>query len=364
MTKIHYVRSQWEGMSPSDLGQFQRYLFNHYRQNGFPYIKLSMTEKIDIFRQLQSVDYKELLINEKQFKQTMHGLSLAGSYFPHMHSVRCNKMKTPVEAFEDDATFMKCIKKQLQYEDCITDNKIRKILRLRTGVQSVSNFRPSTAGCIYELFSGDGVVWDMSSGFGGRMLGAMTSQRLKKYIGVDPSTKTFEGLTQMKEDLQPLHDKEIELHNVGSEVYEPDRESLDLCFTSPPYFDCEKYSDEETQSYKKFPNEDDWIRGFMGKTLESCHYGLKPEGLLMLNIANVATHPDLCRDVLEEAHNKGFELIDTFQYLLSVFQKEGFKEEPVYIFKKRDNKRKDMVDKCVSVLNLGRAYEDVDDLFE
>ena len=40
------------------------------------------------------------------------------------------------------------------------------------------------------------------------------------------------------------------------------KKSLDLCFTSPPYFDTEKYSDEDTQSYKKFPTEDGWVNGF------------------------------------------------------------------------------------------------------
>ena len=39
------------------------------------------------------------------------------------------------------------------------------------------------------------------------------------------------------------------LHQCGSEEFEQDRNSLDFAFTSPPYFDTEQYSNEQTQSY-------------------------------------------------------------------------------------------------------------------
>ena len=38
-------------------------------------------------------------------RQTMHGLGTAGSYFPHMMSVRSGKFRTPMEVFEDDNLF-------------------------------------------------------------------------------------------------------------------------------------------------------------------------------------------------------------------------------------------------------------------
>ena len=50
---------------------------------------------------------------------------------------------------------------------------------------------------IYEKFGGDGVVWDMSCGWGGRLLGFL-SKNTKHYIGTEPSTKTFDGLKKMQ----------------------------------------------------------------------------------------------------------------------------------------------------------------------
>jgi len=361
MISPYYRQIDWEGLGPYDLQRFEQKVFDHYRSKGFPYIYLTPTQKIDAFLKMKRMDYRNIL-DGKNFRQTMHGLGLAWVYFPHAYEIRCNKMKTAMEAYLDDKILMSAIKKSMSHNHNITDNSVRKILKLHTGVQTVANFRPSTAGCIYELFSGDGVVWDMSAGFGGRMLGAMTSNRLKKYIAVDPSTKTFDGLIQMKEDLKDLHDKEIELYETGSELFTPDKESLDLCFTSPPYFNCERYSEDKGQSCIQYDNKDAWLNEFMKETLDNCYWGLKPEGILMINIANVASYKTLCDDTVEMALKCGFELIDTFGYTLSNINKAGFKIEPVYIFKKRSyiKNGSDIIKDCVT----WNSVEDISDLFE
>ena len=92
---------------------------------------------------------------------------------------------------------------------------------------------------------------------------------------------------------------EIELHEMGSQDFRPDRNSLDLCFTSPPYFDTEKYSNEATQSYRKYPGRQEWLHGFLGTTLDNCWCGLKPTGRLIINIANVKSYPTLEEDLSE-----------------------------------------------------------------
>ena len=57
---------------------------------------------------------------------------------------------------------------------------------------------------------------------------------------------------------------------VGSEEFKPRENTVDLCFTSPPYFDTEKYADEPTQSYIKYPSEKEWIDGFLTQTIQNC----------------------------------------------------------------------------------------------
>ena len=178
----------------------------------------------------------------------MHGLNICWYYFPHSWEVKCGNMFSPMETFLDDTRFHKVIDKRIKFGTYVSDSGIRKQLKIHTGTQSVSNFRPTAAYGIYE-YSDSKVVYDMSSGYGGRMLGSYLSNKVTKYIGTDPCKETYDGLMKMKDD---LNYKNCELYNIGSEDFIPDKNSIDLCFTSPPYFDTEKYSNEDTQSWKKY----------------------------------------------------------------------------------------------------------------
>ena len=204
-------------------------------------------------------------------------------------------------------------------------------IRDSTNSQAVSNFRPSAAKLIYEKFGGD-VIWDMSCGWGGRLIGFLASSR-PKYIGTEPSSNTFEGLQKIKKDFYYLT-KSVELHKLGSEVFEPKRESLDLCFTSPPYFDTEKYSDEETQSYKKYPNKDKWVNGFLQKTIENCYNGLKGNKYMLINIANTPKYKFIEEETVKISNDLGFKQEETIQLTLSSVMGAGYKYEPIFVFKK------------------------------
>src|SRR3989304_2448004 len=178
---MHFNESKWKNMTEQELEVFKKEVFDHYRKNGFPY-------------------YNDDLEKQK-----------------------------------------KSIKKMDEYfktHEVIKNSGIRKALRGTTGAQAVSNFRPSASRAIYDKYGGDGVTWDPSAGFGGRLLGAISSPRIKKYIGCEPSTKTFMGLKKMA--LRLGEGKEIKLYQIGSEEFALE-EPVDLVFTSPPYFDNEIY---------------------------------------------------------------------------------------------------------------------------
>jgi hypothetical protein len=211
------------------------------------------------------------------------------------------------------------------------ENRLRQSLKIYTGTQSVSNFRPTAAKLIYEKFGGD-TIWDMSCGWGGRLIGFLSSSR-KKYIGTEPSSLTFEGLKRIKKDFNYLT-KSVELHKLGSEEFIPDRNSLDLCFTSPPYFDTEKYSDENTQSYIKFPTKEEWVDGFLRKTIENCHRGLKNGKYMLLNIANTPKYKFIEEETVKISKKLGFRQEKTIELTLSSVMGAGYKYEPIFVFKK------------------------------
>jgi hypothetical protein len=138
------------------------------------------------------------------------------------------------------------------------------------------------------------------------------------------------------------HTLEVELHKVGSEDFVPERNSLDLAFTSPPFGPGhEKYSDEPSQSYKKFPTQREWLHGFVGATLRNCAHGLKRSGVLAVNIASVAAYPNLASVFLKYAEGNGWRRIETLHLQLSKMVglkhigKSAFKSEPIVVFKKK-----------------------------
>ena len=261
----------------------------------FPYYPTDNVWRREEFKKF--IQYQGNLWDDKIIKQTMHGLALLWSYMPHAFDVKCGNMNTPLQTFFNDKGRIETKMKQLGHVD--SPSGLRKVLKVMSGSQGVSNFRPTAAQAIYEKFLPDGgTTWDMSGGYGGRLLGAIKTHI--NYIATEPAKETFNGLTQIAKDWGRQSnlfgiEQRLEIVQSGSEDYVPEEESLDLCFTSPPYFDTEKYSDEDTQSYKKFPNKVDWLEGFLRKTIQNCAYGLKPRRYLAINIANVSSF-----DTLEE----------------------------------------------------------------
>jgi hypothetical protein len=323
----------WRGMTENQLEDFAQLVFDYYRQEGFPYYPTDEESRVKDFNKLMAYD-RSSLIGDDIVKQTMHGLGLAWSYLPNSFDVRCGNKMTPYEAFMDDEIFMGVIKKRLIMGTYISDSGIRKMLKIFTGVQAVSNFRPTAAAALYDMFAKNGVVWDMSAGWGGRLLGAIVSG-VDTYIGTEPSTETVLGLNALANNFG--WDINTSIVPSGSEEYRPYKSSLDFCFTSPPYFDLEKYSDEETQSYKKFPERELWIEGFLRPTFRNCYYGLKPDGIMAINLADIRGH-ELEADMVRVAEEVGFRMVKKLKLALSNVnlrdKAKKFKYEPIYLFTK------------------------------
>jgi len=323
--------------------------FEHYREQGFPVYSLKRDDRRQELLELLVADHAGIIDKHGRIRQTMHGLALAWHYHPLAWTVRCGNRKTPIELFRDDRLFMQAIERRTKLGNAFSDSGLRKILRSFSSTQSVSNFRPSAAAGVYHRFlpENGGVVWDMSAGFGGRLLGALACDHVEKYIGTDPASHTIDGLREMAQELVPMAEQfgrrtlEVELHRVGSEDFVPVRNSLELAFSSPSYFGWEQYSNEPTQSHIKFPTQDEWLHGFIGATLRNCAQGLKRTGILAINIASVAAYPNLARVFLRYAENNGWRLVETLHLQLSKMVglkhigTSAFKSEPIFVFRKK-----------------------------
>lgn len=323
----------WVNLRDKEFNEFVNSIYDYYRKVGFPYINLTEVDRRSIMKKLVDFDSSKVL-DEDVIKQYMVGLNLAWHYFPYAWKIRVNGVqKTPLDIFYDDELFRKAIVKRLRFGSNISDNGIRKALMIY-GTQRVSNFRPTVAKYIYDTYCDGGVTWDMSSGFGGRLLGALASNRICTYFGTDPNT--YKELGSLAKDFEFLG-KQVVLSNVGSEEFVPDTQ-IDLCFTSPPYFNHEMYSEDVSQSYVKYPTREMWLNGYFTKTIQTCFDCLKVGGILAINIANVKTYPNLVDDAVAVI-NRQFKFIKSYKMSLSnvigkVKNGNLFKYEPIFIFKK------------------------------
>ena len=81
--------------------------------------------------------------------------------------------------------------------------------------------------------------------------------------------------------------KRVELFNYCAEDTLLGGREFDLVFTSPPYFNIERYTQEDNQSFKKYRKLENWLNDFLFKAIDLSWKHLKPKGHLVLNISDV-----------------------------------------------------------------------------
>ena len=301
-------------------------IYNDWKTKGFPYYPKDEVWRNYIYQQL--ISFKRDTLVDRRNKiigQSAHGLNLAWSFMEHAWGIKCGKMRTPIEIWNDEEHLKKGLNKILsgtffkqKSAHKITESDMRSMLRRYSGTQMVSNFRPTAAAALYDIFvdknsplegTEAGTVWDPSMGYGGRLLGAIAAG--VNYIGTDPCIPTFEGLEQIRDKYGNAYNT-YSLNRQGSETYIPEDESLDFVFTSPPYFGWEAYGDEPEQSSIKFSTSDIWKEKFLLQTIKNAYKGLKSGKFLGLNVANTKQYKTFEEDTVDLAKQAGFTHTDTW----------------------------------------------------
>lgn len=139
-------------------------------------------------------------------------------------------------------------------------NKFECIMFNTPQVKFCNNFQVSLASTIYKMFNAKS-VFDSSCGWGDRLIAAIALNIT--YSGTDPS-----------QCLKPLYKKIIKtignkekhkVYNIGIEELDTNAiEPVDLCFTSPPFFDLEVYdNNNDSQSIVPYKSLFEWEKGFL-----------------------------------------------------------------------------------------------------
>lgn len=251
------------------------------------------------------------------------------------------------DRFYNDAKLRRAIRICFEFRDgnnLVHPTAIRRALELVTG-ENVTNFKAQNAKAIVEHLCPVlwGKVYDYSAGYGGRLLGITSSNMRYNYVGIDPNTQTVKHLNYLQSLIEEATGVSSEIYCTTSEEYEP--EGIDCAFSSPPYFNLEKYSDEPTQCMVRYQSLDEWFDGYVEPTISNAYKGLNSDGVFATNIADYKSYGNKEYAVvdrwIETAEKLGFKHVDTIKMMLNTRPGVGNnktdgreKYEGVYVFKK------------------------------
>jgi hypothetical protein len=308
--------------------------FQWFRKTGFPYRNLPIHVCMQEINRLAASSTEAMVTCKTAYY-------VADTYHPHRLAATAEGMMSPVDAFDDDDLLQRAIRLKVECGRNVGDDCLDTI-PVVSGTQACSNFRPGFACRLYREYCEPGdTVLDTSTGYGGRLVGFIASGMAGLYIGIDPNTKTHAGNLRMAEDLG--FGSKVELHNLPAEdvPHEVVLGRCDFAFTSPPYFRKEHYSEEPTQSWKRYQTGDAWRDGFLLPMLGLQFAALKPGKYAIVNIADVTIKGKsfpLVTWTVAMADKVGFRYVRTDEFAMQKRFGAGHDDdvaiEPVLVFRK------------------------------
>jgi hypothetical protein len=286
----------WLGANPQLQERLVDLAFRFWRRRGFPYYDLSPSEIEAEYRRILVFDSQRIFVRNALRGPSL-GLSLANYFHPAMWSVRVSRYRCPMDVFEDDALLRSAIRRAFRIwptRYSANASCLRRMLKTFSSSASVSNFKPLIAKAVIEKYSETGdTVLDFCAGYGGRLLGSLTLPRT--YVGIEPCREQVAGLRRMIRAISrftpPACNATILEGCAENTLKKVPSCSIGLVFSSPPYFDWEKYARHSTQSFVRYKTYSEWLQNFLSPVIaETCRV-LRKKGHLVLNVTNGRRNP-------------------------------------------------------------------------
>lgn len=175
---------------------------------------------------------------------------------------------------------------------------------------------------VYDIFQATTVI-DMAAAWGERLIAAIASKNVVRYLGTDPNKDLWEGWNEAKKELIPYtFKKESELPpkrfsnfitvNSGIENLKFPRGFIgDFAIFSPPPFIGEQYSSAEGQSIETFDSFETWFTDFMLKSISRTASFLADGSYMIISVLDIPFLSDkqMRREKIEGKDYKIVELL-------------------------------------------------------
>lgn len=314
--------AQWARLSTRQKDGYVKKAFKYWRQHGFPYYRLSIKEMMAELKALSSIDARHVF-QGNQIHGSHAAIRLANYFHPQMWAVPVSRYMSPMDCFKDDECLIAAIQRAFRIwpeRHAANASCLRRMLKSFSNCAAVSNFRPAVARAVIQKFSGNGeTVVDFAAGYGGRLIGSLSLAR--HYVGMEPCSAQVRGLRRCIDVVGSLRvvPGTAEIHEACAEDRLPGipSKSTGLVFSSPPYFDWEKYSRQGTQSFMRYKTYSQWRECFLRPVIRESYRILTKGGYLAINTPNGNSRLSILNDVRDEAGNAGLKPHQTYKLRLS-----------------------------------------------
>ena len=270
----------------------KRFSTRNLTDSEFDGIIVKLSEELSEFDFLPKYSKTELLLDWKNLVEwnkesttinstSRIGMKLCEHFFPNFWNIEDSKGNSFKKLWKTPKVMEKVLRWNRKSHSTPYLSELKRGIYFCAGLCKSTMYRPQIAKSISK---GSSRVLDPCMGWGGRMLGAVSSGA--HYIGFDPNTETFKYLQELSQFLG-IESKVTLICDDALNMSKYDIGMVDTVMTSPPYFDLEIYSNESTQSVFGSDTYEAWNKNFLTPLIHSCVSHLSPNGKSCWNVAKV-----------------------------------------------------------------------------
>ena len=334
---LHINKTEWswitENIQEDIVKESLTVLFSKYN---FPYKNISLDEVKEDFLKLKDLDITKLTSYDNWFSRSnikkplgdtiLSGSNTGNKSSDYFHQEQ--RMKTELENSPSQwrcwttPKFMRTLINSfytLKLKE-INETTVRSALSLRKGV--ASQFKPAIAKWLYDTYKSENIL-DFSAGWGDRLCGFYSSEKGKNFLGIDPNINLHSAYSNQIELYSGLCRDDRKAKTVIGTAEDINlshyKDKFDTVFTSPPYFNREKYTNDDTQSWFRYRSIETWLEMFLFKTIKNIEPTIKKGGILAINISDVCSTSkgrktkdwlEICNPMLDYVDSLGIFTLD------------------------------------------------------
>ena len=193
------------------------------------------------------------------------------------------------------------IKKMIDFYKSRQVSSIRKMKYIyNLYFSNIAIFRPVMAMEVYCRVNAKRLL-DFTMGWGGRLVGAC-ALNLDAYYGIDSNThlrKPYESLTHFLQSQTPSIKTEINLLFQDALTVDYSKMDYDTVFTSPPYYDIERYRNMS----QKYKSKEMWNKEFYQPLFRITYNAMKVGGHYCINVSQ-EIYESACVPILGKCSRK------------------------------------------------------------